>query len=393
VLKPESLEGVSTMASRLYPTTRWLFRQVVKTLKPFGFGAVLSPLTFGLLAVYITGLLLLDRRQNGTRIADWLPARAHDGINRLLRTHTISTRALMGTVINWAKCLGIVGHLAIDDVVVEKPFSRCVPWVGWTFSTSQKRKVRGLHVVVLLWCAGGWRIPVAFRLWRPKRSCRAKTYRKKTQLAWDMVAEVYQEGLKITYVTGDTLYSGGWLVKKLTRLGLTWVGVLHPRTTVIYRNRRRSATSLGESLKLKWRKRLGLRARSIVAYLPKYGTLRLVVTKNRHGNVEVLATNDLDSDLTTIVLRKRSRWSIETLFRDTKQFAGLTACQCRVDQAMVRHVAFVLIAFIILQRLRLHSKETLGEVKDRLQRNVFTGGLSAPIPLRGKVATSQLLTA
>jgi SRSO17 transposase len=250
-----------------------------------------------------------------------------------------------------------------------------------------------MHIVVLLWCGGGWRIPVAFRLWRPKSRCRAKTYRKKTQLAWYMISEVHQKGLEITYVTGDTLYSGGWLVKKLNHLEMTWVGVLHPRTTVIYRNRRWNAASLERLLRLKWRKRLQLRVRSIVAYLPKYGTLRLVVTRNRHGNVEVLATNDLDGDLTTIMLRKRSRWSIETLFRDTKQFAGLAACQSRVDQAMVRHVAFVLIAFIVLQRLRLHPKETLGEVKDRLQRDVFTGGLPAPRPPKGKGATSQLLTA
>ncbi len=157
---------------------------------------------------------------------------------------------------------------------------------------------------------------------------------------------------------------------------------------------------MGEWLKLKWRARLQLRARSIVAYLPKYGPLRLVVTRNRHGNLEVLATNDLDSDLTTIVLRKRSRWSVETLFRDAKQFSGLAACQCRVDQALVRHVAFVLIAFVVLQCLRLHppigplwGKETLGEVKDRLQRELITGGLPAPAPLRGKVAAAQLLTA
>jgi SRSO17 transposase len=130
-----------------------------------------------------------------------------------------------------------------------------------------------------------------------------------------------------------------------------------------------------------------------VAYLPKYGTLRLVVTKNRHGNIEVLATNDLDSDLATIVLRKRRRWSIETLFRDSKQFSGLTACQCRVDQALVRHVALVLIAFVVLQWLRRHPEETLGEVKDRLQREVITGGLPAPVPLKGKVAADQLLTA
>lgn len=113
------------------------------------------------------------------------------------------------------------------------------------------------------------------------------------------------------------------------------------------------------------------------------------MTRNRHGNLEVLATNDLDSDLTTLVLRKRSRWAVETLFRDAKQFSGLA----RVEQALVRHMAFVLLAFVVLQRPRRHPKETLGEVKDRLQRELFTGGLPAPTPLRGKVATAQLLTA
>jgi len=361
-------------------------------LKTLGLGAVLSPIVFALMALYIAGLLLLDRRQNGTRIANWLPARAHDALNRLLRTHEVSTHALMKAIIGWAKGLG-AGFLSVDDVVVAKPSSILSAWVGWTYSTSEKRIVRGFHVVVLLWCTGCWRIPVAFRLWRPKSNCQPKKYRKKTQLAWEMIVEVYQEGLDIEYVVGDTLYTAGWMTKKINRLGLKWVGVLHPRTTVYYRNRRWSVASLGEWLKLKWRARLQLRARSIVAYLPKYGTLRLVVTRNRHGNLEVLATNDLDHDLATIVLRKRSRWSIETLFRDAKQFSGLAACQCRVDQALVRHVAFVLIGFIILQRLRLHPKETLGEVKDRLQRELITGGLPAPPSLLGKVPTDQLLTA
>ena len=56
-------------------------------------------------------------------------------------------------------------------------------------------------------------------------------------------------------------------------------------------------------------------------------------------------------------------------------------------------VAFVLIAFVALQWLRLHPKETLGEVKDRLQREVMTNGVAAPKPLSGRVAINQLLTA
>lgn len=46
------------MASRLYPTTRRLFGQVMQGLVTLRFGAVLSPLVLSLMTLYITGLLL-----------------------------------------------------------------------------------------------------------------------------------------------------------------------------------------------------------------------------------------------------------------------------------------------------------------------------------------------
>jgi len=69
------------MASRLYSTTKQLFRQVLRVLRSLSLGAVLSPLAFALMVLYATGLVLLDCRQNARRIAKWLPARAHDAFN------------------------------------------------------------------------------------------------------------------------------------------------------------------------------------------------------------------------------------------------------------------------------------------------------------------------
>ena len=221
----------------------------------------------------------------------------------------------------------------LDDVVVSKPFSKQNRWVGWTYSTQRKATYPRVS-------CGGFAVVCGSRV--PGVS------------QWPFVCG----GPKPTVAPGPRRYH--------TKPQLVW-------------------EMIGEV----WFRK----ARRMVAYLPKYGTLCLVVTKNRHGNVGVLASNDLASDLTTLVLRKRSRWSIETLFRDVKQFCGLAACQCRVDQALVRHVALVLVAFVVLQRLRLHPKETLGEVKARLQHELFTGGMPPPPPLRGKVPAAQLLTA
>jgi SRSO17 transposase len=115
---------------------------------------------------------------------------------------------------------------------------------------------------------------------------------------------------------------------------------------------------------------------------PRYGTLRLVVTKNRHGNYEYIATNDLTADLRRVVERKRGRWSIETLFHDTKQFAGLEACQCWVDRAMVRHVGFALLTFVVMQLMRQTAEESVSSVKERWQMALVQDGEPPPVPLK-----------
>jgi SRSO17 transposase len=60
-----------------------------------------------------------------------------------------------------------------------------------------------------------------------------------------------------------------------------------------------------------------------------------------------------------------SRWQVETLYCDTKQYAGLEACRCRVDRAMVRHVGLVLLAFMVMQMMRRSVGESLGSIKER----------------------------
>ena len=370
------------MASRLYRTTRRLYIQVAHVLAQLGIADLGSPTTVGLIALYVTGLILLDVHQTQTRVTRFLPTRCHDALNRLLRVMPLSTRAVMAVLVAWAKRQSL-GYLCLDDVVVEKAWAKRLPWAGWTYSFAKKRKVYGLHIVVLLWCSQyhHWRIPVAFRLWRPKRSVAKHDYRTKLQLAEAMLKDVVAAGLKCQYIVFDTQYTAGWFTKLVGRLGLIWVGTLGPRTNVVYRGRKQAVSKLALSLHLKWRKSLDLRAVTLEVYAPKLGVIRLVVTKNRHGNYEYIVTNDLKADLTSIVQRKRSRWSIETIFRDTKQFAGLEACQCWADQAMVRHVGLVLLTFVVLQMLRADPAETVGSVKERCQLEVARDNELPPAPL------------
>jgi hypothetical protein len=353
-------------------------------LAALGLAALGSPTLVGLIGLYVTGLILLDVRQTQTRVTHFLPARCHDALNRLLRLMPLSTRATMGLLVKWVKRLGLTGYLCLDDVIVEKAFAYKLPWAGWTYSFAKKRKVYGLHIVVWLWCStnGYWRIPVAFRVHRPKRSSAPARYQTKLQLAEQMLKDLVAHRLPFEYLVFDTHYTAGWFTKMAGRLGCTWVGTLPPRTKVVWRGQEQSVKELALRLHLKWRARLGLRAVAVRIYAPKYGHLRLVVTRNRHGNYEYLVSNDLAADLTTVVERKRSRWGIETIFRDTKQYAGLTACQCWVDQAMIRHVSFVLLTFVVLQRMRVHPNESVAAVKERWQLAVVRQRATPPPPLK-----------
>ncbi len=90
------------MASRLYRTTRPLYSlEVIRQLRHLGIGTVGTPTTFALIALYVSGLIFLDRRPTQTRLGRFLPARSHDAINRLLRVTPLSSRALMGALIGW----------------------------------------------------------------------------------------------------------------------------------------------------------------------------------------------------------------------------------------------------------------------------------------------------
>jgi hypothetical protein len=376
------------MAHRLYRTTRSLYTTILDILYcwqqtvPLG-----TPTQVGLIALYVTGLILLDCRSTQTRVATFFPARCHDALNRLLRVMPVSTRQIMRLLIAFAWGLGCDGYLCVDDVIVEKAFAKKLSWASWTYSHAKGRHVYGRHIVVLLWCSHDkrWRIPVAFRLWRPKTSCSPHDYRKKTPLAAQMMKEVLATNLRerIAYIVGDGGYTAGWLTRLITRLDMQWNGILMPQTNIIRNSKPLTMRDVPGRVRLKWRKEFGVRAsRAITVYAPSYGTIRVCVVRMASGTYRYLASNNLQLDVTTMLQRKYSRWDIETTFRDEKQYGGLESCQCWGDQAMVRHVALVMLTFVLMQRLRVTPTERVAHVKERCQLSIYQNKEQPPEPLR-----------
>ncbi len=240
----------------------------------------------------------------------------------------------------------------------------------------------------MFWCHPTLRIPVGFRLWRPKREGKA-FYRTKLELAQGLIANVLRAGLPFEYVTFDLWYNARSFTKWLNEHEIIWVSTLKSNALITHHGRTQPVAVWAQQLP---RHRIAGRTWAWVGtvHLPRYGSVRLVVATNGQGGVDYIVSNELHRRGKVVLHRKRSRWEIETSFRDTKQLAGLGACQCRVPQAMERHVALVLLAFVVLQQLRLAPSETVGEVKRRLHLTVIQGdqstsGVAIASPQEGKI--------
>lgn len=245
------------MTSRLYRTTRPLAAQVALVLDRLGIGVLGSPTTLALIALYLSGLILLEERQTQTRVALFLPGRCHDALNP-------------------------------SD--------------------------------------GGFRIPVAFRLWRPKRSCAPGAYRTKLELwrrSCSRRSSVRGSKLATSSSTPTTAPGGS---PRWSR-GWAWCGSRYAPSEDDRRLVRQAAFG----------GRVGQDAASEVAQEARdacggrerlRSQVRCLLAVGRDqkpslGNYEYIVTNELEADLTTVAERKVSRWSIETLFSRHQAVCGL----------------------------------------------------------------------
>jgi hypothetical protein len=92
------------MVSRLYATTRPRFQQLILFLMALPLR--LPPGRLERVALYLTGLIFLDRDQTACRIARYLSGKAHDALNYLLRRARLQAHTLMQALVLWVKGLG-----------------------------------------------------------------------------------------------------------------------------------------------------------------------------------------------------------------------------------------------------------------------------------------------
>ncbi len=103
---------------------------------------------------------------------------------------------------------------------------------------------------------------------------------------------------------------------------------------------------------------------ALVGHVSLKRQLRLVVLVNRKENTNprsiVLASTDLTIDGRKLVELYLARFQIEFLFRDSKQFTGLTACQSRAETVLDFHFNAALATLNLTRAEDLRTQTALG---------------------------------
>lgn len=292
------------------------------------------------IVLYVAGLLTVAGRATCTRMARSLKADvSHDQLTRTLQTvHRKGQTLLLSAARQLAGTL-TGGYLIIDDTVIHKAFAKCIDCIGWMYSSKEQRQVQGLCIVVLMWSNGKVTLPLAFRLWRPKK-------KKRTTLALELLTWAKRQHIRPRYVLFDSFFSSKKILKWVEAQGWYFV-------SQVKKNRKLN----GKPVK-RWHRH---------PYWSESGTLEggLNVRIAKHGR-KYFVTNDVS--LTSQEMRGmyKHRWGIEEAFRLLHDQLGMDDCQAQSALAQRNHIRFCCVAYLTLVYESGRRNITPYQLKDNL---------------------------
>lgn len=192
------------------------------------------------------------------------------------------------------------------------------------------------------------------------------SYRKRTQMAVDIVREIEAEGL---YPQADYAFDQGVLSHPLAVLietsGKHWVSEIEKTRLILWQDKWQQVQKVAEYLHQEHPesfvyKRVRCRnnemreiwAFSKVVRLKKYGRKRLVIIHEKadlSDSPRFLLTDALHWDSSRVFATWSFRWPIETFHQFAKQRTGFEDAQLRNEEAVKRHFCLSCVAQSVLQ--------------------------------------------
>lgn len=219
-------------------------------------------------------------------------------------------------------------YLIIDDTVVPKRGKK-LPWLGFHFSSSQDRVVRGWDLVFAAVRVGSFTAPWDWRCYVNERFSEEEDFRKRTELAAELIRSFAPPLESRVIVLVDSTYCCGPVIRAAHKRGFPVEGLVK-KNRLLADGRR--AWDVPEET---------------IAYLQGLEIPVEIVHRGRGKGRRTVICTDLEIGRRQILRHLKRRWGIEVMFRMLKEHFGLGDCRCRGRQSLERWVELVLLAYVL----------------------------------------------
>lgn len=351
---------------------------ILELVSNFNFDKFLFPENLTLVFVTFCMGIILFNNPTATFIAEKMFWVSHDSLTRLLPLISINNNnSIILFIQAYQSKTAKLGRLIIDDVIIRKPFGKSIFPTTYVYDHTNNRYEWGMHIVVLLWSCEWMKIPVFFRIWKPKE--KSEVYHTKGELAIEMIDSAHRFGLQAEYVTLDTWYSSKALLNLLRKCDYHYVCMLKNNRKVIFKDlvsfNVRTISMLFNRKQYRYYSGTGFYIKAITVSIPDIGVVKLAIVKNGYNakiaNTRFIITDMLETPAQDIVKKYLCRWDIEVFFRDIKQYLNFEKVQVRSLKKLEGYFSLVFISFTFVQILQIRNNlGTIGETIRFLQEIV-----------------------
>jgi hypothetical protein len=290
------------------------------------------------LPIYIGFLMSEPKSSTCTRLSEVLGL-SHDSVNRFLLRESYEPKDLFNEAKQFLNLEG--GGLAVDDTVLDKPYSTKMALVGYFWSGKHHRAVRGINLVTLYYTdPQGRHLPVNYRIVDKAEN------KTKHEYFREMLTEVLAWGLRPAFVTADSWYACEQNLKTVKDYGIGFM-------VAVESNRR---VSVKQST---WTQvqQLNVPDEGLSVWLRSFGRVRLFRTRLKNQSrhyVVYLPTPESDRPFTAKQFEALhdQHWNIEQYHRMLKQVCNIERFQVRSKIAICNHIFASLCSFIQLQKMQ-----------------------------------------
>lgn len=313
---------------------------------------------------YSIGLLLSTKKRNFESMREVLGI-SGDTVSRLLKEYPTTIQDLVSLV---EKHLKKTRFILIDDTLIAKIYSKCIPQTSDNFDSSKNTVYRSLCSIVAMITDGDLTIAIDQTFWTSKEFNQT-TYQRKWESAKKLVAKI------VTYLPGITLVADGLYA---VREFLLWLSSQKIKYVMRFHANRKLTLFDGQQIQIQKCEKLKCSnkksARTIKAHwgeLEAYFTAQLRTNK-LEKTTTVYQVSNLQVCARQHVRIYGYRWNIEKFFRTAKQSLGLNDCQARKNNFQEKHIfaVFFIYAFLQIEKKRRRLKNVEEVIKILKRKNL-----------------------